>query len=74
MLLVLHSLSPLGIWVLLNERMGAKFTTLRRKSQQQCKWVLQKLLFNILFTKDIKTQVLIHFGYITKLNFLIEKF
>jgi hypothetical protein len=32
----------------------------------------QKLLFNILFTKDIKTQVLIHFGYITKSNFLIE--
>jgi hypothetical protein len=33
----------------------------------------KNLLFNILFTKDIKTQVLIYFGYINKLKFLIEK-
>jgi hypothetical protein len=63
-----------GIWVLLSERMGPKFTTLRRKSQQQCNGCFKNFSFNILFTKDIKTQVLIHFGYITKLNFLIEVF
>ncbi len=67
------TLSPLGFGSCLMKEWGPKLITLRRKSQE-CKWVLQKLLFNILFTKDIKTQVLIHFGYITKLSFLIENF